>query len=346
MKKGNRMICLTLFIALIASGTAFAGESSIQTDGDAWLRPDVNVELRGQTLQFKDENGEVVYPIVYKGGTYLPLRAVSGLMREPIEWVGSAKSIFIGRTITNPAKTLAKSEKDSPYIAVTAQPTKGTPTAVTVYTRSDINIFHDFNQVKFKDESGIAIEPLWYNGSTYLPLRAVAELMNGSIEWNEKTKTVVFKAAEEPEQTTVSENCKKIEAVYNTSSAIYNDVTAAISKMALMKPEEKIILAETMSKYYANTTLNAVEAKTLPKLSGLTEEETTAAEAVYQFAAVLEQYVLLTENISYLAATDRDYSMLAESFLNTALNTESASNVAVKAVENLLGIKPIDENPE
>ncbi len=339
MKKGKWTICLTLFIALIASGTVFAGESSTQTGSVAWLRPDVKVELQGQTLQFKDANGAVVYPIICKGSTYLPVRAVSGLMREPIEWQGSAKSIFIGRTITNPAKSLGKLEGESPYVTTVLQPVKGTPAEVSVSMRSDIYIFYDFNPVKFKDASGIAIAPLWYNGSIYLPLRAVAELMGNDIEWDEKTKTVTIESEEEKAETPVSENCEKIEAVYNASSELYNDVTSAISALTLLAPEEKAVLAETISDYYKTAAYNTIDARALLKLSGLTEEEKAAAEAVYEFAAVLEQYTLLTENISYMAAENQDYSMLAESFLNTALNTQSASNEAVKAIQALPGME-------
>jgi hypothetical protein len=62
--------------------------------------------------------------IIYNGCTYLPVRASSALMKEPIEWDKASKTVFIGKTISNPNKStanisteaaIAASELQSPH---------------------------------------------------------------------------------------------------------------------------------------------------------------------------------------------------------------------------------------
>lgn len=42
-----------------------------------------------------------------------------------------------------------------------------------------------------KDSSGKGIEPFIYQGTTYLPIRAVGEALNQPVDWDSKTKTVL-----------------------------------------------------------------------------------------------------------------------------------------------------------
>ena len=36
------------------------------------------------------------------------------------------------------------------------------------------------------------VYPILYNGSTYLPLRAIGEIMNKEVVWNNSTKTITL----------------------------------------------------------------------------------------------------------------------------------------------------------
>lgn len=47
--------------------------------------------------------------------------------------------------------------------------------------------------VQLKETDGSTILPISYKGRTYLPVRAVAELVNYDIDWNEKTKLISMK---------------------------------------------------------------------------------------------------------------------------------------------------------
>lgn len=57
-------------------------------------------------------------------------------------------------------------------------------------TYDNIKVVVDGKEVQFgKDTKGNQIEPFIYNGTTYLPLRAVAEAVGKEVKWDQNTKT-------------------------------------------------------------------------------------------------------------------------------------------------------------
>ena len=57
-------------------------------------------------------------------------------------------------------------------------------------TYKDIKLNIDGTQITPKDANGNAIEPFIYNGTTYLPIRAVGEAFGKSVRWDGDTSTV------------------------------------------------------------------------------------------------------------------------------------------------------------
>lgn len=55
---------------------------------------------------------------------------------------------------------------------------------------SNIKIFVDGIEVKPKDANGSLVEPFIYNGSTYLPVRAVSQAIGKEVHWDGSTKSV------------------------------------------------------------------------------------------------------------------------------------------------------------
>ena len=74
-------------------------------------------------------------------------------------------------------------------------------TVTTVY--NDIKIIIDGKQIVPKDAAGKVVEPFIIDGTTYLPVRAVAEAVGYDVEWNGSTNTVILK--KKPEITTTTE---------------------------------------------------------------------------------------------------------------------------------------------
>lgn len=93
MKKRSISILLVATIVLCLSVTAVAASGdTIQ----ALLNYGITVKMNNEVQTFKDANGKTVYPISYNGTTYLPVRAVAGLVDLPVEWDGSTNTVYLG----------------------------------------------------------------------------------------------------------------------------------------------------------------------------------------------------------------------------------------------------------
>jgi len=57
---------------------------------------------------------------------------------------------------------------------------------------NNIKISVDGKPVEPKDANGNIVEPFIYEGSTYLPVRAVANAMGYDVDWNDSIKTVIL----------------------------------------------------------------------------------------------------------------------------------------------------------
>ncbi len=83
----------------------------------AELRGDFVIKTNGQVQTLKNANGEVVYPLLYQGTTYLPVRAISELNNKEVVWYEDTKTVDIvdkqGNTVTDADKVVA-GEKDNP----------------------------------------------------------------------------------------------------------------------------------------------------------------------------------------------------------------------------------------
>jgi len=327
----------------------------------AYLREDVKVEYNRELLAFKDEKGNPVYPITYKDSTYLPIRAISGLMGEPIEWMSRAKTVYIGKTLTRPMKTIINNH-DSPYVefihpdliekgqngnsgaAVTEDgnvivlPGSGPRTVIAVREMKNIYVMYDFNALTFKNEKGEIIYPVNYNGNNYLPLRAIAELMNEDIAWDPKTNTVYIGsmvAIKEEVKKPVREETVAIQELFNKEAEVYNTATGYIAGIAGWTNEDAPKMAASISEALLVAEALSNEAEELRKTETFTEEEEAAAQKLYEFIAVTEYYILVMENIAYLEVAGEDYSMLAETFLDFALASDKAMENAMEAIQAL-----------
>lgn len=106
MKKNviGTMICVSLLMGMAIGVNA----ESIAKEIKAILDPSISVVYNDETVAMKDGNGNVVYPIMYNGSTYIPVRAVSEIFGQKVDWDGGTKTVYIGtRGATEPAN-LAK----------------------------------------------------------------------------------------------------------------------------------------------------------------------------------------------------------------------------------------------
>ena len=56
----------------------------------------------------------------------------------------------------------------------------------------DITILVNGEEFIAKDEDGVVVQPILYNGTTYVPLRAIEELNGKFVDWDGDTNTVLI----------------------------------------------------------------------------------------------------------------------------------------------------------
>ena len=167
------LLCFALLLGPLTPAAHAAG------DVTARLRPDITIVIDGAARVFYNVSGQQVHPISYNNTTYLPLRAIGELMGKVVTWNKDTKTASLGGVRTD-------------------GPTAGTPDTaakakdVTVELRDDITVVVDDAARTFTDANGKTVYPLLYLGSTYLPIRAIGELMGKRVDWDGKTNTVTL----------------------------------------------------------------------------------------------------------------------------------------------------------
>ena len=94
MKKRTLLIALAMVLCLAVGAAAANGLQEIK----AYLDQDITVKYDGQAQAFTDANGKTVYPISYNGTTYLPVRAISGLLGIDVGWEQATRTVLLGKT--------------------------------------------------------------------------------------------------------------------------------------------------------------------------------------------------------------------------------------------------------
>lgn len=86
------LIILVAFSVCSLSTMAASGLTEVR----AYLNQSIKIVFNGQTQVLKDAKGATVYPITYNGTTYVPLRAVSNIFGEAVEWDGNTSTAYLG----------------------------------------------------------------------------------------------------------------------------------------------------------------------------------------------------------------------------------------------------------
>ncbi len=86
-------ICLALVFGLTTGALAAGNMEAIS----AYLNRGIKIVYNGQTKTMNDANGKVIYPISYNGTTYLPVRAVAGMLGVDANWDGATSTVYLGK---------------------------------------------------------------------------------------------------------------------------------------------------------------------------------------------------------------------------------------------------------
>ena len=180
MKHGKKFISLVLALVMICGLTVSASAATAQSI-TARLSPDVTVQYNGETQNMADANGNSVYPVSYEGTTYLPIRAVSNMLGIAVDWDQATKTVLL-------------SDTDNPADYAKADPSAAKPAATNITVRLSPDVTVKYNGVTqtMKDATGTVVYPVSYQGTTYLPIRAVSNMLGVAVDWDQATKTVLL----------------------------------------------------------------------------------------------------------------------------------------------------------
>lgn len=170
----KKIVCTMAMAALLCAGASAASGSYRVT---AELSPDIRVKIDGVERVFYNVQGEEIHPISYADTTYLPLRSIGELMDKNVNWDASTNTATLGgnRVTPDATGTPDKNAREK-QITFTAEPG---------YT-----IVIDGVKRTFHDASGKPCDPMVYNGSIYLPIRAIGEIMGKTVSWDNRTETI------------------------------------------------------------------------------------------------------------------------------------------------------------
>lgn len=179
MKRKLTIALVTLTLSgILVSGVVAANYDTVS----AAINPSYSVSVDGNTQTFFNAAGQPVYPLTYRDTNYLPVRAIGELMKKNVTWDAQTQTI----SLTSPRTASA--------IHGTAS-AKPASQSVSAQLRYDLTIKVDGVKRTFQDAQGKTVYPLLYNGSTYLPVRAIGELMGKSVSWNNGTQTIMLTAS-------------------------------------------------------------------------------------------------------------------------------------------------------
>lgn len=172
------VMCLT---ALPTAAFAAAQPQANRTVPMDIMYRDIKITLNGTQITPKDAAGNVIEPFVNAGTTYLPVRGISEALGLVVNWDGEANAVYLN---TRPGEHTPEPAQPD-YVGTNASKT------INAAYRN-IKITLDGVRVEPKDTTGKTVEPFTSDGTTYLPLRAIASALSLAVDWDGDTSTVIL----------------------------------------------------------------------------------------------------------------------------------------------------------
>lgn len=172
----SSIISLVLLVSLFPLAAQAASSSLISVK--LAVSVGVNIYINDVPFTPTDVNGNEVKPFIYNGTTYLPARAISNVFGAKIDWNGDTQSVYIDTS------TVGAVTNNTPYRFDTVQ------TNTTLSAEKGVKIY--VNNVLFTptDVNGKAVAAYTVNGTTYLPVRAIASVFKTAIAWESSNSGV------------------------------------------------------------------------------------------------------------------------------------------------------------
>lgn len=162
-------IVLTLLMIFV-SVQSFANQIDVE------YRPNVKVVIDNKQMNFKNINGDSIYPIMYNGIVYLPIRNIGEIMNKEMKFDEATETILLY------GYKEYKLKNDKPEFEE--------PRNISVTQNQNLNFSFDDNLQNYPIINGQTIYPLVFDGITYFPTKVIGEIMNKPVSWNRETATI------------------------------------------------------------------------------------------------------------------------------------------------------------
>jgi hypothetical protein len=169
----------------------------------ATLSPDISITLDGKKLDLLNEKGAEVAPLNCNGSVFVPVRAVGyafGCMTGWLEYPDA--DIVVGLKDMREVKLWTEWDKSAYGEVVVprkvSEITNKTPRNIKAVSSYSIFVTLDQTLVGLRDATGNRIAPILYDGTTYLPIRSIAQIFGCGVDWNNGTRTVMLTSEGQP----------------------------------------------------------------------------------------------------------------------------------------------------
>lgn len=164
----KKSIIITLFFIIFCSVSVLAQQIDVE------YKPSVRVVIDTKEIGFKTANDIHIYPIMYEGNVYLPLRTICEFLGKEVIWNNSTIEL--------------KGEVEPKFVEPSQTPEQNKN--IIAISKQNLKILIDGVEQELIDVNGKILYPLIYNDTTYLPVRAISEIMGKEVGWNRQTTTV------------------------------------------------------------------------------------------------------------------------------------------------------------
>ncbi len=338
MKKSIVMIAfLSVLVSFVLADITYSYGNNKKTGTvNAFLAKDITVKLYGIEKSFLNSKKEIVYPIIYKGTSYLPIRTVAEISGENLQWVKETKTMFLGKTLQNPNKSLVKNDIPKGLVVnrdLTKQKRLNRE-KIDVYVSSNVIFMKDFVFTEFKDSKGHTVPMIFYQGSAYAPVIFLADMLKETVEWENKSRTISIGSDNYIASRGLNEHMKscqgelqKIIEVYDTANTLIGQMSKDISQ------EEKIEILNKISESLIFLSEKSIEIEKWD-LKKYEEEEKECHRKVYDALIDSKNYIEILENIAYLKAEKKDISILEDMLKGLYIKSQQSIDEARNCILN------------
>lgn len=175
-------LALALSIGLIPVN-AYAAQAEPKAEQvAASINYDITVTFNGEPKALSNVNGKQVYPVLYGGTTYVPIRAIGYLLGLKVDWDQATRTVLLDKPSYGEAADIKTAKPDSPKKTGTE--------AIKPTIDPGITVKYNGEAQTMKTATGAVVYPMIDGGTTYLPIRAVSNMLGLEVDWEQATQTV------------------------------------------------------------------------------------------------------------------------------------------------------------